>query len=219
MDKVRIKLQELITQRGDSYAGISGLLGRNSAYIQQYISRGTPRKLSEEDRRILAHYFAVPEECLGAQDLPPRRKAGGRPLVTVPLLQASASAGGGEPDVNEGRGSSVTFSAECLDELGVKPDRISIVKIVGDSMSPTLCDGDDVMIDHDDAMARLRDGVYILQIDNALIAKRISSGPSKGQIVVSCDNPAYPTWSGVEAESLLVLGRVIWLGRQLPRRI
>jgi phage repressor protein C with HTH and peptisase S24 domain len=74
------------------------------------------------------------------------------------------------------------------------------------------------MIDHDDALGRLRDGIYILRIDHALIAKRISPGPLKGQVVVSSDNSAYPTWSGIEAAKLMVLGRVIWLGRKLSRR-
>ncbi|WP_097093711.1 S24 family peptidase [Novosphingobium sp. Chol11] len=219
MDNVRRKLQELITQRGDTYAGISSLLGRNSAYIHQFITRGTPRKLSDEDRRILSHHFSVPEECLGAQDLPPRPAAAGKPLVTVPILQTLAAAGDPQNSrPNDERKSSVTFDADCLKKLGVKADRISIVRIEGDSMSPTLCDGDDVMIDHDDGSARLRDGVYILRIDDGLVAKRVSPGPLRGQVVVSCDNPAYPTWSGIDAGSLLVLGRVIWLGRQLPRR-
>ena len=60
MTEARAALQRLIEERGEDYAGLSRLLGRNAAYIQQYIKRGNPRKLAEDDRRLLARYFAVP---------------------------------------------------------------------------------------------------------------------------------------------------------------
>jgi len=48
----RAALARLITERGEDYAGLSRLIGRNAAYIQQFIKRGTPRRLAEPDRRI-----------------------------------------------------------------------------------------------------------------------------------------------------------------------
>lgn len=38
----RQALDDLIRERDETYAAVSRLLGRNSAYIQQYIKRGTP---------------------------------------------------------------------------------------------------------------------------------------------------------------------------------
>jgi hypothetical protein len=55
----RIVLERLIAERGENYADLSRLLKRNPAYIQQFIKRGSPRKLDEEDRRVLARYFGV----------------------------------------------------------------------------------------------------------------------------------------------------------------
>ncbi|BBD98149.1 hypothetical protein SAMIE_1016500 [Sphingobium amiense] len=60
----RIFLDELIQARGETYAGISHLLGRNSAYIQQYVKRGTPASLSARDQDILARYFGMPADFL-----------------------------------------------------------------------------------------------------------------------------------------------------------
>ena len=51
MDDARRALDELIQQRGVNYSSVSRLLGRNAAYIQQYIRRGSPRQLDEQDRR------------------------------------------------------------------------------------------------------------------------------------------------------------------------
>lgn len=61
----RAELARLIEERREDYAGLSRLLGRNPAYIQQFIKRGVPRKLAEEDREKLARYFGVDEALLG----------------------------------------------------------------------------------------------------------------------------------------------------------
>lgn len=45
----RAALERLIEERGEDYAGLSRLIGRNPAYVQQFIKRGTPRRLAEED--------------------------------------------------------------------------------------------------------------------------------------------------------------------------
>ena len=38
----RAALARLIEERGADYAGLSRMLGRNPAYIQQFIKRGVP---------------------------------------------------------------------------------------------------------------------------------------------------------------------------------
>ena len=54
MVDARDTLERLMNDRGDSSVALSRLLGRNAAYVQQFIKRGVPRKLDEEDRRTLA---------------------------------------------------------------------------------------------------------------------------------------------------------------------
>ena len=70
MENVREELDRLIQQRNYGYAAISRLLGRNASYIQQFIKRGSPRKLDDEDRRKLASFFGVDEQTLGGPALP-----------------------------------------------------------------------------------------------------------------------------------------------------
>lgn len=64
MDPVRQLLEELMHDRGETYASLSRLLGRNAAYIQQFVQRGVPRRLAEDDRRRLARYFSVARQKL-----------------------------------------------------------------------------------------------------------------------------------------------------------
>ncbi len=47
---IRKRLDELIATRGEDYASLSRRLGRNPTYIQQFVKRGVPRRLSETDR-------------------------------------------------------------------------------------------------------------------------------------------------------------------------
>lgn len=68
MTEPRTRLRQLVDANGDSLSALSRMLGRNVAYLQQYIERGTPRLLAERDRRVLARYFGIDERELGAED-------------------------------------------------------------------------------------------------------------------------------------------------------
>ena len=64
--EIRAAIQGLAAKAGVSLAALSRMLGRNDAYLQQFVQRGTPRVLAEADRRQLAEFFGVPETRLGA---------------------------------------------------------------------------------------------------------------------------------------------------------
>src|SRR5881275_2126563 len=61
----RAVLKRLCAERGEDFAGLSRMLGRNPAYIQQFVRRGVPKRLKEEERRKLARYFSISEAILG----------------------------------------------------------------------------------------------------------------------------------------------------------
>ncbi|EXS70538.1 S24 family peptidase [Sphingobium sp. Ant17] len=214
----RTALERLIADRGENYADLSRLIGRNPAYIQQFIKRGTPRKLDEDDRRVLARYFGVSEQMLGGAAVPIAAAARMRSLpavVAVPRLALGASAGGGTLDEDERAAGVMAFDAQWLRHLGVRPQRVSIIRVDGESMAPTLSDGDDIMVDHDDDALRLRDGVYVLRLDGVLMVKRIAIGPLRGRFSVVSDNVHYPDWADIDPALVDIVGRVVWTGRRL----
>ena len=213
MDEARKALDELIQQRGYSYSSISRLLGRNAAYIQQFIRRGSPRNLDEQDRAVLARFFGVDEKVLGAPD---RRSGPVVELVHVPVLSVEASAGHGALAEMEAKCAQFGFDEKWLRRLTAsKAASLSIIGVHGDSMEPTLHDGDEVMVDLGDGQSRLRDGIYVLRMDDALNVKRIAIEPQGRRISVVSDNPAYPSWRGLERRSINIVGRVLWFGRAL----
>lgn len=67
-DQVRKALEQLAIERGESLGALSRMIGRNDAYLQQFIRRGTPAKLGEDDRLLLAQHFGIDERLLGARE-------------------------------------------------------------------------------------------------------------------------------------------------------
>ena len=217
---MRQQLDALIRERGEDYASLSRLLGRNAAYVQQFIRRGTPKKLDEEDRRALARHFRVDEALLGGPSMPVARPAVARrgrsgELVIVPRLALHASAGPGALDEDERPAGQLGFDPRFLRELAVDPSAVSAIRVAGDSMAPTLNDGDQILVDRSDAATRLRDGIYVLRLDDALNVKRIAMNPSGGRLTVRSDNPAYPSFPECDPARIQIIGRVVWVGRRV----
>jgi len=211
MDDVRETLERLIRENRDDYSGLSKMLGRNAAYIQQFIKRGTPRKLDQEDRLRLASFYGVDEQLLGG---PPPTGSDG--MVEVPVLDVNVSAGHGALATSEDRKTRFSFDERWLRKL--TPARgvsLSVVRVMGDSMEPTLSDGDDVLVDASDHGSRLRDGIYVMRIDDTLVVKRIALRPDSPFITIASDNPTYPTWEDIDRSTVHIAGRVLWFGRAL----
>lgn len=209
----RLVLERLCAERGDDFAGLSRMLGRNPAYIQQFVRRGVPRRLGEDERRKLARYFAVSEELLGG---PAEANAGPIGLLSVKRHPVMVSAGPGAIVTEELGKPYFAFDERWLKQLTASgPSNLSIVRVEGDSMTPTLNAGDDILVDLADAGDRLRDGIYVLRIDDALVVKRIALNPIGKRVTVQSDNPAYPDWPDCTLADINPIGRVIWSGRRV----
>jgi phage repressor protein C with HTH and peptisase S24 domain len=63
-----------------------------------------------------------------------------------------------------------------------------MIEVRGDSMAPLLGDGDEILVDESDAGGRIRDGVYVLRRDGALMVKRLSPHPGGRRVSVTSDN-------------------------------
>lgn len=213
----RTALDRLLTERGLDYARISQVIGRNPAYIQQYIKRGSPRRLAEQDRARIAAYLGVSEAMLGGpmQRVATPARARGPGMILVPKLAIGASAGAGASVDGEAVEGEVAFDPKWLRDLGADPRALSIIRVEGDSMAPTLDDGDDILVDGGDAAARLRDGIYVLRMDDVLMVKRVARAPRQGRISVISDNPHYRSWDDLPMASVLLVGRVVWTGRRV----
>ena len=80
-DVVRRRIQALLTRDALTLAEVSRAIGRNHAYLQQFLRRGTPKALPEEVRIALARYLGIDETelrvPLGGELHDPLSDAGG----------------------------------------------------------------------------------------------------------------------------------------------
>ena len=213
METVRALLDRKIAECNTTYSDISRLIGRNPAYIQQFIKRGTPRQLNEQDRRTIARFLNISEHLLSGFPLAEAAPLPGLALsVSIPRLSLGASAGAGTIDIEERASESVAIDSQWLQEIGVQPPHVSIIRVDGESMTPTLNHGDEIMVDHRDNISRLRDGIYVLRLDDVLLVKRVAMGLRRGEFSILSDNNLYPSWTNVDPALVAIVGRVVWSG-------
>ena len=211
-DPARSRLLDLAQRRGVSLAGLSEMIGRNSSYLQQFIRKGSPRKLEEGDRRTLSQFFGVAESELGGVEEISPPPAGHRgDWIEVPRLPLGAAAGPGAVAADERPFDSFRFSRRWLREQGLAGAELSAIRVQGDSMEPLLHDGDEILVDR--AQRTLRDGIHVVRLGDALMVKRLApAGPGKATLL--SQNYAYPPLE-VALEELEIVGRVVWKSGRL----
>jgi len=207
-------LERLCAERRENFAALSRMIGRNEAYIQQYLRKGTPRQLRERERRTLARYFKVPESLLGG--LPHDCEAEFGELVPVLRTPVRASAGQGALTEGDSARPYFAFDPHWLRSLTGSPgSQLSAIRVEGDAMAPTLSAGDDILVDLADGPDRLRDGIYVLRVADTLLVKRLAIHPVGRKVTVQSDNPAYGDLPDCKLDEIDCMGRVIWAGRRI----
>lgn len=83
----------------------------------------------------------------------------------------------------------------------------------GDSMMPTLLDGDIVLIDRSQTNFREQDVLWALTMGDAAMIKRLRVRPS-GRIAILSDYPTIPQ-DEVASSDIRIVGRVIFIGRKM----
>lgn len=208
----RARLLALSQQRGVSLAALSELLDRNSSYLQQFIRKGSPRKLEEQDRATLARFLGVGEEELReAQEnsyVKPLRQREAGEWIDVPRLDLGASAGPGRFAGGEQAFDTFRFSRRWLEEQGLARASLSAIRVEGDSMEPLLNDGDEILVDR--ATRAFRDGIHVVRLGETLMVKRVASAGA-GRVALLSQNFAYPPVE-VAADEVEIIGRVVWKG-------
>ena len=137
-------------------------------------------------------------------------------LVYAPIFDVDASAGFGAEVTSETVDEYFAFNKSWLSkQLGVSSENLLFVNISGDSMEPTLLDGDQVLVDMTQQKVH-SEGLFLLQTDTGLMAKRLKINV-QNTLQVTSDNPQYPNWEIrlEEQEFNPVSGKVVWSARKL----
>lgn len=144
-----------------------------------------------------------------------QQQVGGSQLVAIPLYDARFSAGKGLlPPENE-TSRDVKLPEDWVRRVsGRSPRNLIIAQAQGDSMEPTIADGDEMLIDITDQ--HLTNGkIYALSVAGTLLVKRIQLSVSGITRLIS-DNKDYDPEDIDHRTSseVHVIGRVVWWGHR-----
>lgn len=125
------------------------------------------------------------------------------------------SAGAGAENVVVEPKGALAFRRDWLRSKGVRASQLIVADIVGDSMEPTLFDGDTVVFDT--AVHEVRsDDIYLFDLEGRLFVKRLRRKPGKLIEVISDNREHYPpfelTEDQAEAYNFDVRGIFFWRG-------
>lgn len=135
-------------------------------------------------------------------------------FIYVPQVAGSISAGGGLVADNAVE-MKIAFRKEWIQRRG-DPRNMSLIKVEGDSMEPTLLSGDLVLVDHSKQHIDTKGGIYAIAFDHEISIKRVQVLTHKKMLKVISDNKSYEAIE-LEPEKIIVNGKVIWYGRELER--
>ena len=131
--------------------------------------------------------------------------------VLLPLVEARAAAGSNGGLRSDHLVDFIAFSESFLKQtLRRSPQNLALLTASGDSMDPTIRDGDLLLVDtaaRDIQSSR----VYVLSVNGALLVKRIQVRLD-GSLIVKSDNPVYEPEAvrAEDAATLRILGQVVW---------
>lgn len=135
------------------------------------------------------------------------------PYVGVPKVRARLSAGGGSFETRGEVEVVLPFRRDWLRRKGNVSGMV-LMDVVGNSMEPDIHHGDTVLIDQGQTSI-VAHGVYAVGVEDTVLVKRVEKRP--GALVLLSDNRDYApiVLSGDELDALRVIGRVLWVGREL----
>jgi len=234
LDVVRNRLLKLIEDSDTDLKHASLKIGRNAAYLHQFIYRGTPKVLPEAERHALAKFLSVDENDLRHRTVPRRKqRSASRPtrssaltpdltgvnhgFVRVAEIDVRASAGPGaiNSGFEEAKATWLFPEGVVRHEFRASPTELRMITVDGDSMEPLLSTGDRIVLDISQKVP-VPPGIFVIWDGMGLVAKRVEHIPNSEppKVLIKSVNPNYQAYER-SAEEVNVVGRVVWMARRL----
>lgn len=160
-------------------------------------------------------YVGPPREITPA----PEVDVDGQRFATIVRHDATAAAGGGYVNFDNPPVDHLAFSKTWLRQNGIQAGSCSLINAFGESMEPSIWDGDLIMIDHRKTEISNRRVYVYNDPENGTRVKRLEL--SDGVIAVHSDNPdkqefptEYHTGDAMNAISQNIVGQVVWSGHK-----
>ncbi len=213
MDKIRQLILDRANELELDLKYLSEKLGRNHAYLHQYINRGIPKRLNEQDRSNLAVYLKVSEEQLGGQKAKPVGVSSENNIVDITELHVDDNGLLSLDIENKASQKIWQFPKEYFNNLKINYQTIFMFEILDDVMLPTLNKGEMVMVDKSEKSLNTP-GIFLLSDKKSTYVRRIERIPGKEEIILICDNEAYKNHQ-IPEENIEIHGKIVWAARKV----
>jgi len=191
-------LEDLSERSGVEVGTISALENRDSRRSQFFGALAEALGCSFED---LVAGRTSPHRVAESNTEIYRNPSRERGIISMPVMYQSASAGPGSfaDEYVPVRGHIDVVESWALQQFGTHFDRVKVLPVRGDSMHPTIDDGDLLFVDT--AVEHFTgDGIYILAFNETVLVKRLVADPVRRHLEIRSDNPAIPTQTAREEE-------------------
>ncbi len=164
------------------------------------------RPLNEKSALTYARIFGVDWRWLLNGDTSHQRLT--EDTVALDIVDAVACCGNGIVNLETSVIGQQVISLSAFHHLTtVNPENVKILKVTGDSMEPTISNGDFVWVDIS-CTCPSGDGIYLFCIGDMLVVKRVQINPFRHSLEILSDNPKYKPITADNYHDVNTVGRV-----------
>lgn len=163
---------------------------------------------AQQDHHLSSSFFMnVPDDK--------QNPANGDEFTIIPVYDVYDPAGYRSQEESWLQHGYLAFRRDWLKNKGLEAKHLTIIAAKGDSMEPTISDGDIMLVDISIDRV-IDDAIYIIQASRYLAVKRIQLTPD-GSLTIISDNQRYEkqTISPEQAKEVKIAGRVRWYGHEI----
>lgn len=215
MSAVSERIGALVKASGLSNRELARRLGTTHVTISNWLNGAS--EPNESGLEKLCEFFEVTPAYIkyGDGNAPQGQTIITDDVVSIPLINAEVSCGQGF--LNDRELILIRFVRVSIELIRrycptANLRSLQIMTAFGDSMEPTLCEGDSVIVDVSEKTVR-RDGMYVIRIGDGLFVKRVQIIPRGLRLLL--DNEFYKPIDTTE-EDIAIVGRA-YVGLCLKR--
>ena len=211
--EIRRKNLRKIVEQMNSQSELAEKIGAETSYISRVIGRNPSKNIGSRMARNIEVALSLTSGFLDKEEFV---SEGESTQTTIPVYSITASMGRGRFVESEIIIKIVVVNQSTLGEMRLSGTGHGIVAVYadGESMEPTIPPKSVVFVDRH--QKDLRDGVYLVRLEDMIYVKRLQRLPDHKLKVIS-DNPIYGTFDVdlKNGDDFEILGKVVrtWIER------
>lgn len=188
----------------ESSSELAQAIGKSQPTISKWEKKSDLKY--EEAALIARHYHVSVNVVLGREDISDEAQE----YASIDVVDAVACCGSGVANFETSVIGKHIMTWPALRELTLSaPENIKIMKVIGESMRPTINPDDMVWVDIS-YQTPASDGLYLLCVGDDLMVKRVQINPFNNSVSITSDNPRYKAFVVDNYKEVRVLGKVIY---------